>query len=95
MKANITNDVDDYATSVYQQLKNAGFRVELDLDSEKINYKIRKHSLTKTPIIAVVGKNEAAENKVAIRRLGQESQEILDISDFIAKLSEEIKQQHN
>lgn len=93
--ANITNDVDDYATSVYQQLKNAGFRVELDLDSEKINYKIRKHSLTKTPIIAVVGKNEAAENKVAIRRLGQESQEILDISDFIAKLSEEIKQQHN
>lgn len=93
--ANITNDVDDYAISVYNKLKAAGVRVAIDLDSEKINYKIRKHSLTKTPIILVLGKNEAAENKVAVRRLGQESQEILDISDFIAKLSEEIKQPYN
>ena len=56
--ASITNDLDDYANYVAQQLKAIGCRVELDLDADKINYKIRKHSLVKTPIILVLGKKK-------------------------------------
>jgi threonyl-tRNA synthetase len=68
--ATITSDADDYAHEVAQALREAGLRVETDLRNEKINYKIREHSLAKTPIIAVVGRKEAEDRTVALRRLG-------------------------
>jgi threonyl-tRNA synthetase len=61
-------------------------RTEIDLENEKINYKIRKHSLAKVPIILAVGRNEAQTNSVSVRRLGDTTQEILEINDFLNKL---------
>ncbi len=84
--ASITNDIDDYAIEVKELLKTNGITAELDLDSEKINYKVRKHSLRKIPIFVVVGKNERAERKVSIRRLGSENQETLDLHEFVNKV---------
>jgi threonyl-tRNA synthetase len=75
--ATITSDADGYAEQVAQRLAAAGLRVEIDLRNEKINYKIREHSLTKTPVIAVVGRKEAESGQVALRRFGSERQEIL------------------
>ncbi len=85
----ITSEGDAYATEVFQALKDAGIRAELDIRNEKINYKIREHSLTKTPQIWVVGKREAEERKVAIRRLGSEAQEVLALDEAIRKMTEE------
>ena len=90
--ATIVNEVDDYATTVYDQLKDAGIRAQLDLDKEKINYKIRKHSLLKVPMILVLGKKEAESNCVTLRRLGEISQETLELSEFISRFANEIKQ---
>lgn len=87
----ITNDVNDYAFKVAKELQQAGIRTEIDIDSDKISYKIRKHSLAKTPIILAVGKNEASNNQVSVRRLGSESQEIVDFANFIDKLKKEAK----
>lgn len=87
--ASITNDIDDYAIEVRELLKANGINSELDLDSEKINYKVRKHSLRKVPIFVVVGKNERAERKVSVRRLGSEVQEILDLHEFVNKVKTE------
>ena len=77
--ATITSDADDYAASAAQALKRAGLRVETDLRNEKINYKIREHSLAKVPVIAVVGRREAEEGKVALRRLGSDGQQIVTL----------------
>ena len=84
--ATITSDADDYARSVVDALTAAGIRTELDLRNEKINYKIREHSLVKTPVIAVVGRNEAQERKVALRRLGGQAQELLGLDEAVAVL---------
>ncbi|HVI34535.1 threonine--tRNA ligase [Phenylobacterium sp.] len=73
----ITSDADDFAHKVAADLRAKGLRVETDLRNEKINYKIREHSLAKVPVIAVVGRREAEEGKVALRRLGSDGQEIL------------------
>lgn len=89
--ASITNDIDDYANEVRALIKANGINAEIDLDSEKISYKVRKHSLRKVPIFVVVGKNERQERKVSIRRLGSENQESLDLAEFIDKLKEEAK----
>jgi threonyl-tRNA synthetase len=62
-------------------LAAAGIRVETDLRNEKINYKVREHSLAKVPVIAVVGRREAEEGKVALRRLGSDRQEVLGLLD--------------
>ena len=67
---NITNETDEYARRVLAALKAEGLRAELDLRNEKINYKIREHSVGKVPVILVVGAREAAEGTVAMRRLG-------------------------
>ncbi|KRB50625.1 MAG: threonine--tRNA ligase [Pseudomonadota bacterium] len=85
--ATITSDADDYALSVAQELSAAGLRVETDLRNEKINYKIREHSLAKTPVIAVVGRREAEEGKVALRRLGSDGQEILTVAEAVKRLA--------
>jgi threonyl-tRNA synthetase len=84
--ATITQDADHYALDVAERLKAAGLRVETDLRNEKINYKIREHSLAKVPVIAVVGKREAAERSVALRTLGQEKQEFLPLEIAIGQL---------
>ena len=83
----ITSDADDYAKEVQQQMLKAGIRAELDIRNEKINYKIREHSLKKTPEIWVVGNREAEEQKVAIRRLGSDAQEVLALDAAIRKIT--------
>jgi threonyl-tRNA synthetase len=87
--ATIVSDADDYAHEVMAACKKAGLRVELDLRNEKINYKVREHSLAKTPVMMVVGRREADEGKVALRRLGGKNQEVLALDDAIRRLSVE------
>jgi threonyl-tRNA synthetase len=84
--ATITQDADHYALEVVERLKSSGIRAEVDLRNEKINYKIREHSLAKVPVIAVVGKREAAERTVAIRTLGVEKQEFLPLDMAVSQL---------
>ncbi len=84
--ATITSDADDYAEEVRRQLAEAGLRVEADLRNEKINYKVREHSHAKVPVLAVVGRREAEEQTVALRRLGGKQQEVLALSEATAKL---------
>ncbi len=74
--ATITSEADNYARDVVEKLKSAGIRAEMDLRNEKINYKVREHSLAKVPVMFVVGKREAEEKTVAIRRLGEEQQSV-------------------
>ncbi len=87
--ATITSDADDYARAAVESLKAKGLRVELDLRNEKINYKVREHSLAKVPVIAVVGRREAEEGKVALRRLGSDRQEILTLEEAAKVLAAE------
>jgi threonyl-tRNA synthetase len=87
--ATITGDADDYAREVSAAFKAAGLRIETDLRNEKINYKVREHSLAKVPVIAVVGKREAEERKVALRRLGGDKQEILALDEALNRLEDE------
>ena len=87
--ATIVSDADDYAKQVAAKFKAAGLRVEIDLRNEKVGYKVREHSVAKVPVIAVVGKNEAEEGKVAIRRLGSQGQEIVSIEEAIRILTDE------
>jgi threonyl-tRNA synthetase len=87
--ATIVSDADDYAAVVAKKLAAAGIRVETDLRNEKINYKVREHSLAKVPALFVVGKREAEEGTVAIRRLGDQGQTILPVDEAIALLKAE------
>ncbi|HEX9767920.1 MAG TPA: threonine--tRNA ligase [Kiloniellales bacterium] len=89
MVATITSDADRYAEEVVAALKAAGLRAEADLRNEKINYKVREHSVGKIPVIAVVGRREAEEGSVALRRLGAKDQEVLALGDAITRLQEE------
>jgi len=80
--ATITSEANDYAQQAAEYLRAAGLRVETDLRNEKINYKIRELSADrKIPVIAVVGKKEASEGQLALRRLGSKAQEILTLDD--------------
>jgi len=85
--ATITSDADDFAHQAAAALRAKGLRVELDLRNEKINYKVREHSLAKVPVIAVVGRREAEEGKVALRRLGSDRQEILGLAEAAEALA--------
>jgi len=87
--ATITSDADDYALQTERRLLQAGLRAEIDLRNEKINYKIREHSLAKVPIIAVVGRREADDGTVALRRLGGKEQEFLALDDAIARIKQQ------
>ncbi len=82
----ITADQDNYVTEVYEKLKAAGLRAEIDLRNEKINYKVREHSHAKVPAIFVAGGREAENNTITVRRLGSKNQETLDLADAINKL---------
>ena len=85
----ITSDADGYAEEVIQAAKRAGLRVEGDLRNEKITYKVREHSLAKIPALLVVGKKEAAERSVSIRRLGSPEQSSMPLDAALAALSAE------
>ena len=87
--ATITSDANDYAQRVASRLRKAGLRVETDLRNEKVGYKVREHSLAKVPVIAVVGKREAEEGKVALRRLGSNAQTVVTLEEATAGLAEE------
>ncbi|RMB37001.1 threonyl-tRNA synthetase [Sphingomonas sp. PP-F2F-G114-C0414] len=89
--ATIVSDADEYAEQVAAKLKAAGIRVETDLRNEKINYKVREHSLAKVPNLLVVGKREAEEGKVALRTLGSQAQTILTLDEAIARLAVEAR----
>ena len=84
--ATVVSDADDYAREVAAALHQAGLRIETDLRNEKINYKVREHSVTKTPVLLVVGKREAEERTVSIRRLGSSEQRVAPLEKTIAEL---------
>jgi threonyl-tRNA synthetase len=87
--ATITSDADDYARSVVARLKDAGLLAETDLRNEKINYKVREHSLAKVPVILVCGKREEEEGTVNLRRLGSRDQQSLSLEAAVAALVDE------
>ncbi len=89
--ATITSDADSYGNELYQELKAKGIHAELDVRNEKISYKIREHSLQKVPYLLVVGKREAEEGTVAIRRLGGETQQVMKKEEILQQLLAEIK----
>lgn len=84
--ATITDEADAYAQQLFDELKAAGIRAELDIRNEKINYKVREHSLQKVPYLFVVGKREAEEGTIAIRQLGSDGQKIASKSAALADL---------
>jgi threonyl-tRNA synthetase len=87
--ATITSDADEYAQKVVKRLKAAGLMAQADLRNEKINYKVREHSLAKVPVMLVCGKREAEEETVNIRRLGSRDQHSLSLAEAVATLTEE------
>ena len=87
--ATITRDGDDYAAEVAEALGAAGLRVETDLGNDKIGFKVRRHSLRKIPVILAIGKREAAERTVSIRRLGSSDQEVLALNEAVDRLNAE------
>ncbi|HEX2555912.1 MAG TPA: threonine--tRNA ligase [Microvirga sp.] len=87
--ATITEDGDAYAAEVVAALRRAGLRVEADLRNEKINYKVREHSLAKVPVLLVVGRKEAAERTVSIRRLGSPNQTMASLDEALRTLAGE------
>ena len=89
MVATITSDADVYAADVTAQLRAAGLRAELDVRNEKINYKVREHSLAKIPVIVALGKREVAESTLSLRRLGRQGQVTLPLAAAIEELRHE------
>jgi len=87
--ATITSDADDYARDVMLAAERAGLRVQSDLSNETINYKVREHSLAKVPVLLVLGRKEAAERTVSIRRLGQQGQKVMPLDAALAMLADE------
>jgi len=85
----ITSDGDDYAAEVTAAARKLNLRVDADLRNEKINYKVREHSLAKVPVLLVVGRKEAAERTVSIRRLGKEGQKVMPLDEALKALADE------
>jgi threonyl-tRNA synthetase len=87
--ATIVSDSDGYAKEAAELARRAGLRVETDLRNEKINYKVREHSLAKVPLLLVVGKKEAETGTVSIRRLGVQDQKVMKLDEAIAEFAAE------
>jgi threonyl-tRNA synthetase len=87
--ATIVSDADDYAREVGAALKTAGLTVELDLSNQKINAKVREHSLAHVPVLVVVGRREAEQRTVALRRLGSQAQDVVALSEAVSRLASE------
>ncbi len=90
----IVSEFDDYAVEVTNKLKAAGLLARADLRNEKINYKVREHSMAKIPVIAVVGAKEKENGTVTVRRLGSEKQSVMPVEEFVKALVEEAKMPH-
>jgi threonyl-tRNA synthetase len=88
--ATITNDSDAYGAQVLAKLKDAGFRAEGDFDAQKINYKIREHSLKKVPYILAIGKKEAESGAVSVRKFGEETQQVMAVEEFLKIAQQQI-----
>lgn len=91
----IVNEFDDYANEVANTLRSVGLSVQIDLRNEKINYKIREHSVSKVPVIAVVGAKEKENGTVTIRRIGSEKQEVMKLEELVAILKQQAKMPHS
>ncbi len=89
--ASIISDADDYVHEVVAALQAAGVRAEADIRNEKINYKVREHSLGKVPAILAIGMREVEERTVSIRRLGEKQTKVVSLEDAISSLSQEAK----
>lgn len=89
--ATIVSDADDYAQKLIDQLRDAGIRAEIDVRNEKINYKVREHSVGKVPLMFVVGKREAEEGTVSVRTLGEQGQKVLPFEEAKTALLEAVK----
>jgi threonyl-tRNA synthetase len=89
MVCTITSDADDYAGSVLAAAQHRGLRVEADLRNEKITYKVREHSVAKVPVLLVVGKKEAAEGTISMRRLGSQEQSVMPLETALEMLVDE------
>ena len=87
--ATITSDADEFAREVVDAARKIGLRVDSDLRNEKINYKVREHSLAKVPVLLVVGKKEATERTVSIRRLGKEGQQVIPVEAALKAFADE------
>jgi len=87
--ATIVSDANDYAETVARAFRAAGMEARVDTTNQKINAKVREHSLAHVPVIAVVGRKEAEEGTVALRRLGGQAQEVMDLADAVARLASE------
>lgn len=87
--ATIVSDADPYAQEVAAKMREAGLRVETDLRNEKIGYKVREHALAKVPLFLALGRREAAERTVALRRHGSDAQETLALDEAIARIKTE------
>jgi threonyl-tRNA synthetase len=87
--APITSEADEYAVEVRTQLRALGLRADADLRNEKINYKVREHSLAKVPVILAVGKREMEEKTVSVRRLGSQDQKVASLADTLSALVRE------
>ena len=91
MIATITSEADDYASQVLEAALAMGLRAEVDLRNEKITYKVREHSMVKIPVLVVVGKKEAAERAVSIRRLGSNETRMMPLDAALAAFVEEAR----
>ena len=89
--ATIVSDADAYADEVLDALQAAGLRAEADLRNEKINYKVREHSLAKVPVLLAVGEREAEEGTVSIRRLGSQEQQVMPLEAAIKAIADEAR----
>ena len=89
--ASIVSDADDFVQEAVTALRAAGLRAEADIRNEKINYKVREHSLAKVPVILAVGQREVEARTVSMRRLGENRSEVLGLEDVVAQLAEEAK----
>ncbi len=87
--ATIVSEADGFGQEVADKMKAAGLRVDTDFRNEKINYKVREHSVAKVPAIFVIGKREAEEGTVSVRRLGAQGQNVMSVDEAIAALKEE------
>ncbi|MFY0622176.1 MAG: threonine--tRNA ligase [Pelagimonas sp.] len=85
--ASITSEADDYVLDVVNQLKEAGVRAEADIRNEKINYKVREHSVGKVPVILAVGHREVEERTVTVRRLGEKATSVTALTEIVTELS--------
>ena len=87
----IASEFDNYAKKIFEEFVKAGINIEMDLKNQKINYKIREHSLAKVPLLLICGEKEAKKKSVTIRRLGSEKQETLSLDKAVRKITKEIE----